>query len=42
MFDEMGGEYDRFRIENIVRKTTLGEMLQQKKIKIISKLTKAN
>jgi hypothetical protein len=42
MFDQMGGEYDRFRIENLIKKTTLGELLHQKKIKIVSKLTKAD
>jgi hypothetical protein len=30
MFDEMGGEYDRFRIENLLKKKSVAELLNKK------------
>jgi hypothetical protein len=38
MFDEMGGEYDRFRIENLLKRKPLSELLKERKISIRTKL----
>lgn len=38
MFDEMGGEYDRFRLENILKRKPLSELLKERHISIRSKL----
>ena len=35
----MGGEYDRFRLENLLKKKSAAELLNDKKIKIKTKLT---
>jgi hypothetical protein len=42
MFSEMGGEYDRFRLENLLLKQSLADLLKKKKVTIKSKLTLAN
>lgn len=39
MLDQMGGEYVRFRLENLLVKDSLADLLKQKKVTIKSKLT---
>lgn len=42
MFDDMGGEYDRFRLENHLKRPHILELVALKKVKIQSKLTEKN
>lgn len=42
MFGDMGGEYDRFRLDGQLKRKPLFELLKEKRVTIKSKLSEKN